>query len=104
MTFLRLRLPCVVLLAAGPLGAGLVGCGADNVQTCMQECEDVNQLECTPEDFLDCDSQCPSSWNERGLDYTEYLVCSFDQYGCNDDGDFEYTEASCDLPRAGGAE
>ena len=85
-----------VALAAAALF--LAACGTQNQARCAEKCEVVNALECTATDFLDCDIQCPESWDQGGLDYAEYIDCTYGQYTCDESGDYEFVRAPCALP------
>lgn len=93
---LRRKLATALSLVALPMA--LAACGPDNQAACLEKCEEVNALPCTDENFLDCENQCPEAWNDTGLDFREYIDCTFGQYGCDEDGEYVFTQQNCTIP------
>lgn len=93
-----LRTKLVTALSLLALSLGLAACGPDNQTACQEACAEVNMLECTAEDFLDCENQCPEAWNDTGLDFTDYIDCTFSQYDCDENGDYVFTQQNCTIP------
>lgn len=91
------NLTCAITFVVAALS--LSACGTQNQLRCQEKCEEVNALECTEDDFLDCEVQCPESWDQGGLDYTDYIDCTYGQYTCNgEDGAYEFQAENCSLP------
>ncbi len=94
-------LRAITLFVAGCFGIAMVACGPasfENVAACQEGVTAVNALECTADDMLDPEVQCPVEWDEISIDYTEYLDCLFAQYTCDADGNYAFEDGSCTVP------
>ena len=90
-----------LVACATVIGLATVACGPasyENVAACKEGVAKVNALECTADDFLDPAEQCPDSWDEVGIDYTDYIDCLFGQYSCDETGTYVFTDGSCTIP------
>lgn len=90
------KLTCALTFLAAAFA--LSACGTQNQARCQEKCAEVNALECLDDDFLDCEVQCPESWDQGGLDYADYIDCTYGQYTCDENGEYAFVSEACTLP------
>lgn len=98
-----MRLAWMTIFAALAVGTASCDSGIDNKGYCQQVCAEKQAEACMVEHIhLDCEHEatCPITWNEDGLDYTDYIDCVYGRYTCDASGEFAYAEADCVRPSA----